>query len=61
LAATLPFALWIPLADAPELVTPLLSMTIGGGLVFIVAATTAYLSRPVKLRRESVADRNVNP
>ena len=44
---TLPFALWIPSADAPELVVPLLTMTFGGATVLVVAVVLAVMSRPV--------------
>jgi O-antigen/teichoic acid export membrane protein len=46
LLLALPFAIWIPFADAPELAAPLLSMTFGGAAVSIVAVAVAvYAAR----------------
>jgi hypothetical protein len=47
LFVTLPFALWIPHMDAPEMVAPILSITFGGGAMFVIAVAVAiYAARP---------------
>jgi hypothetical protein len=44
LVVTFPFVAWILRADAPELVAPLLSVTVGGGVVFLIAVAVAIFA-----------------